>query len=115
MKALIALDDGAGPASAVLDHEFIVAHTNGFDAFAADLRAAEWSPLEAASGLSRDALESVAAAYAKSNATIVSYGMGITQHTFGVHNVQAIVNLALSQGWLGKEHCGVVPIRGRLR
>ena len=38
--------------------------------------------------------------------------MGITQHTFGVHNVQAIVNLALSQGWLGKEHCGVVPIRG---
>lgn len=26
--------------------------------------------------------------------------------------MKAIVNLALSQGWLGKEHCGVVPIRG---
>jgi predicted molibdopterin-dependent oxidoreductase YjgC len=31
---------------------------------------------------------------------------------FGADNVRAIVNLALSQGWLGKEHCGVVPIRG---
>jgi len=69
MKALIALDDGADPASAVLDHEFIAAHTNGFDAFATDLRAAEWPPIEAACGLSRDELESVAEAYAKSNAT----------------------------------------------
>src|SRR5262249_35303862 len=43
---------------------------------------------------------------------IFVWSMGITQHTFGVENVKAIVNLALSQGWLGKEHCGVVPIRG---
>src|SRR5712675_3247326 len=64
MKALIALDDGAGPASAVLDHEFIAAHAHGFEAFAADVRSAEWLPIEAACGLSRDALESVAAAYA---------------------------------------------------
>src|SRR6202051_3497293 len=56
MKALIALYDGAGPASAVIDHEFIAAHTNGFDAFAADLRAAEWLPIEAARGLSRAVL-----------------------------------------------------------
>jgi predicted molibdopterin-dependent oxidoreductase YjgC len=38
--------------------------------------------------------------------------MGITQHPFGVDGVKSIVNLALSQGWLGKPHCGVVPIRG---
>ena len=31
---------------------------------------------------------------------------------FGVRNVRAIVNLALSQGWLGKPYCGGVPIRG---
>ena len=34
MKALIALDDAAGPGSAVLDHEFIAAHTHGFAALA---------------------------------------------------------------------------------
>src|SRR3984957_12752117 len=112
MKALIALDDGAGPASAVLDHEFIAAHTHGFEAFAADLRAAEWPPIEAASGLSRDSLESVAAAYAKSNATIVSYGMGITQHSKGTSNVHQIANLLLLRGNFGKSGAGMCPLRG---
>jgi molybdopterin-dependent oxidoreductase alpha subunit len=112
MKALIALDDGAGPARAVLDHEFIAAHTHGFDAFAADLRAAEWPPIEAASGLSRDALASVAAAYAKSNATIVTYGMGITQHSKGTSNVQQIANLLLLRGNFGKSGAGICPLRG---
>src|SRR5260221_13716182 len=109
MKALIALDDGAGPASAVLDHEFIAAHTNGFEAFAADVRSAEWSPIEAASGVSRDALTSVAEAYAKSNATIVSYGMGITQHSKGTSNVQQIANLLLLRGNFGKSGAGICP------
>ncbi len=48
MKALIALDDAAGSGSGVLDHEFIAAHTHGFEALASDLRAAEWSAIEAA-------------------------------------------------------------------
>src|SRR5258708_28968149 len=112
MKALIALDDGAGPASAVLDHEFIAAHTHGFEAFAADVRSAEWSPIEAASGLSRDALTSVAEAYAKSNATIVSYGMGITQHSTGTANVQQNANPLLPRGNFGKSGAGICPLRG---
>ena len=36
MKAIL---DAAETDGDVLDHEFIAAHTNGFDAFAADLRA----------------------------------------------------------------------------
>ncbi|MEA3105896.1 MAG: hypothetical protein QOI88_501 [Gammaproteobacteria bacterium] len=112
MKALIALDDVAGRNSAVLDHEFITVHTNGFDAFAADLRATEWVQIEEASGLSRADLESVAAAYAKSNATIVSYGMGITQHCKGTSNVQQIANLLLLRGNFGKPGAGICPLRG---
>jgi molybdopterin-dependent oxidoreductase alpha subunit len=112
MKALIALDDGAGPESAVLDHQFIAAHTNGFDAFAADLRATTWESIEAATGLSRGALESVAVAYAKSHATIVSYGMGITQHAKGTSNVQQIANLLLLRGNFGKSGAGICPLRG---
>jgi len=52
-----------------------------------------------ASGLSRDALTSVAEAYAKSNATIVSYGMGITpaQHGY-VQRAGKIANLLLLRG-----------------
>jgi molybdopterin-dependent oxidoreductase alpha subunit len=112
MKALIALDAAAGPGSTVLDHEFIAVHTNGYDTFAADLRATSWSGIEAASGLSQAALEAVAQAYAKSNATIVTYGMGITQHSTGTSNVHQIANLLLLRGNIGKPGAGICPLRG---
>jgi molybdopterin-dependent oxidoreductase alpha subunit len=112
MKALIALDDAVGPGSGVLDHEFILTHTHGFEAFAKDLRGTEWSGIEATCGLSREALQSVAAAYAKSNATILSYGMGITQHRKGTSNVQQIANLLLLRGNFGKPGAGICPLRG---
>ena len=109
MKALIALDEAEGGA---LDHAFIATHTNGFEGFAADLRATGWAEIEAASGLTRAALEEVARAYAKSDATIISYGMGITQHNKGTGNVQQIANLLLLRGNFGKPGAGICPLRG---
>jgi molybdopterin-dependent oxidoreductase alpha subunit len=116
MKALLAMDDAAGtapqPAGSVIDHEFIATHTNGFDALAASLRAADWADIEYGSGLTRSNLETIAAAYAKSNATIVSYGMGVTQHLSGTSNVQQIANLLLLRGNIGKPGAGICPLRG---
>ena len=110
MKALLALDD-AGVAGAV-DHAFIAEHTQGFEAFASDLRATAWPDIEARSGLQRADLEFVAALYAKSKATIVTYGMGITQHNTGTANVQQTVNLLLMGGNIGKPGAGICPLRG---
>ena len=112
MKALIELDAAAGQGSTVLDREFIAVHTHGYDTFAADLRATSWSDIVATSGLSQAALEAVAQAYAKSNATIVTYGMGITQHSTGTSNVHQIANLLLLRGNFGKSGAGICPLRG---
>jgi molybdopterin-dependent oxidoreductase alpha subunit len=112
MKALIALDDAAGAGSDVLDHAFIATHTHGYDAFAADLRATSWSEIETVCGLAQAELEKVAQAYAKSNATIVSYGMGITQHVTGTSNVHQIASLLLLRGNIGKPGAGICPLRG---
>ncbi|MGV2863494.1 FdhF/YdeP family oxidoreductase [Achromobacter sp. AGC39] len=109
MKALVAADRDA---RGVLDHEFIAQHTEGFDAYVQDLNDTPWHDIEAASGLSRADLEAVAAAYAKSNATIVTYGMGITQHARGTHNVQQIAALLLMRGNFGKPGAGICPLRG---
>jgi anaerobic selenocysteine-containing dehydrogenase len=38
--------------------------------------------------------------------------MGITHHAHGVQNVQAIANLALCRGMIGRRGCGLMPIRG---
>ncbi|PLN92437.1 CbbBc protein, partial [Klebsiella pneumoniae] len=72
-KALLQLEEEQGN---VLDHAFIAQHTQGFTAFADDLHATRWQDIEQESGLTRESLTQVAAAYAKSRATIVTYGMG---------------------------------------
>jgi molybdopterin-dependent oxidoreductase alpha subunit len=107
MKALLAMDEAS-----VIDHDFIATHTNGFDGLAASLHATDWADIEYSSGLTRSDLETIAAAYAKSNATIVSYGMGVTQHLSGTSNVQQIANLLLLRGNIGKPGAGICPLRG---
>lgn len=113
-KALIAMDDAAAQANSarVLDHQFIAQHTHGFAAFAAVVRARGWDEIEAASGLSRAALEQAAGVYAKANAVIGIYGMGLTQHRLGEHNVHMVANLLLLRGNVGKPGAGLCPVRG---
>ena len=43
---------------------------------------------------------------------VLVWSMGITQHPHGGDGVQMILNLALTQGWVGRDKCGVMPIRG---
>ena len=110
MKALVAMDEAAG--GTVLDHEFIRTHTNGLEALVADLKATEWGDIERAGGLARAEMEAVASAYAKSNATIIAYGMGVTQHARGTGTVQQMANLLLMRGNMGKPGAGICPVRG---
>jgi molybdopterin-dependent oxidoreductase alpha subunit len=109
MKAVLTRDDADGN---VLDHAFIEQHTNGFEAFASDLRATAWRDIEQESGLSQSDVERVADAYAKANAVIIPYGMGITQHAHGTQTVQQIANLLLLRGNYGKPGAGICPLRG---
>jgi molybdopterin-dependent oxidoreductase alpha subunit len=95
-----------------VNHEFIAAHTTGWDEVVATLALQDWDLLERTSGSLREDMRRFAEMIHAAQTGILVWSMGITQHIFGVQNVRAIVNLALSQGWLGKEHCGVVPIRG---
>ncbi len=113
-KALIAWDDAATEAGkpGVLDHPFIERHTHGFEEFVAAMRQLGWDEIERSSGLPRAELEDSAAIYRDSNATMFVYGMGLTQHRFGVENVRMVVNLALLKGNIGRPGAGLCPVRG---
>ncbi|WP_210080055.1 FdhF/YdeP family oxidoreductase [Pantoea endophytica] len=108
-KAVLAIEAETGTA---LDHAFIREHTEGFERFAADIEATSWALIEQDSGLKQADLRRVAEAYVKSNATILTYGMGITQHNRGTDNVRLLVNLLLMRGNIGKPGAGVCPLRG---
>ena len=114
MKLVIEADDTARGAGRmpVLDREFIAEHTDGFEAFAADIRQTAWSDILSTSGLPREQLERVARVYMQSNAVIAVYGMGITQHWLGTNNVQQLTNLLFLRGNIGRAGAGICPVRG---
>lgn len=104
MKCLFAWD--------ALDHDFIAAHTAGFDALKADVEAAPWDEIEAISGLSRDDITRAAKLYANAKSVILCYGMGITQHHNATETVQQLMNLLLLRGNVGRPGAGICPLRG---
>jgi len=96
----------------VLDHDFIAEHTAGFDSFAAAARAHSWQELERVSGLTREQMTTAAQTYANSQAVLLVYGMGLTQHMMGVQNVHMVANLALLRGNIGKPGANICAVRG---
>lgn len=104
LKALIAADQ--------VDRDFIAKHTRRFETLKHALELQSWEMLEERSGLSREAMERFARLYGTVRSAVFVYGMGFTQHEFGVNNVKAVVNLALARGMLGRVKCGIMTIRG---
>lgn len=94
------------------DRAYIDAHTEGFDDLRAKLEAQTWDELVRISGVHRRDIEWVAELYGRARSAVTVYSMGLTQHRFGTENVEAVVNLHLSRGMLGKDKCGILPIRG---
>jgi molybdopterin-dependent oxidoreductase alpha subunit len=94
------------------DDEFIRAHTSGFEGLKTALAACSWESLEAASGSSRGDMLGFARMLVEARTAVFVWSMGITQHRDGVANVRAIINLALARGFIGREKCGLMAIRG---
>jgi len=95
-----------------IDREFIRQRTVGWDELQAKVNTLSWESLEQGSGLSRDDMFRFAEAFGKARHAIVVWSMGITQHRYGSDNVRAIVNLQLCKGNIGRDHTGLMPIRG---
>ncbi len=95
-----------------VDRAYVERHTSGFAETAAHVKSLEWKALERDSGLTREDMLRFARELANAKSCVLVYSMGLTQHRFGVDNVKAVVNLALARGFLGREKCGVMPIRG---
>ncbi len=92
--------------------DFIRSHTDGFDAFRTHVESTSWPLIERESGVSRAQIAEAGDAYARAKAAIFGWTMGITHHVHGTDNVRAIVNLALLRGMVGRQHAGLLPIRG---
>lgn len=95
-----------------IDWSFVEQHTEGIESLRAHIAEQEWPVLEQSSGLSRERISQLAQLLARSRSAVFVWSMGLTQHHFGTDNISQVANLALLRGFLGREHCGLMPIRG---
>ncbi len=88
------------------------AHTTGWEAVRAQVTGMPAETLRAACGVPQDAVAAAVERIAGARRGLIAWAMGITQHAHGVDNVQALVNLGLARGWVGRRGGGLLPIRG---
>lgn len=94
------------------DINFIQQHTESFEEFLESVKAADWDDICSQSGIEREVIQGIASQYIEAKNVVIGWCMGITHHLHGTRNVQAIANLALLRGMVGRKHAGVMPIRG---
>ncbi|ALJ21308.1 FdhF/YdeP family oxidoreductase [Microbacterium sp. No. 7] len=108
-KHLLEAEERSG---GVLDHDFIAAHTSGFEAYRRQLGDAAWTELVDATGVPEPELRRIAELVRGSAATIVCWAMGLTQHKHSVPTLRDVVNVLLLRGDIGRPGAGVCPVRG---
>lgn len=96
----------------LVDRTFIEQHTAGFDRLAETVGQHSWAELETDSGTTEAAMRAFGQMLGSAKTAVLVWSMGITQHIHGEDGIRAIVNLGLTNGFVGRERCGLMPIRG---
>ena len=103
-KAIVSKGNAAG--------SFIDQHTSGFAEFSQSLDRLSWDQIVSATGVAQHEIEQAAMVYSESKSAVFAWGRGMTHHLHGVENVEAIANLALLRGMVGRPGAGLLPLRG---
>ena len=93
--------------------EFIGRATSGFEAYREQVQPYTLEYAERVTGVPAAAIREAAHAYATADKAVLCWTLGITEHHNAVHNVLALINLALLTGHVGKWGSGISPIRGQ--
>jgi len=94
------------------DAPYLAAHADGWPEWKTHLENLDWQEIYRRSGVAAAEIDAMARRYAAAKRAVFGWTMGITHHVHGVENVQAIVNLALLRGMVGRPGAGLMPIRG---
>ena len=92
---------------------FVEDRTSGY----AELRAnvAQFSPeaMAPVCGIDAATLRTVARLFAQSRASMILWGMGISQHVHGTDNARCLIALSMMTGQIGRPGTGLHPLRGQ--
>ena len=95
------------------DQQYIAGYTEGFDDLAEKIKEFPPEKMEPICGIPAETLREVARMYARSRASMIFWGMGISQHIHGTDNARCLIALALITGQVGRPGTGLHPLRGQ--
>ena len=100
-------------AEGLVDEAFIAGRTLGYEALAENVKGYSPEAMAPICGITAEAIRDVARLYATSRASMILWGMGISQHVHGTDNARCLIALALMTGQIGRPGTGLHPLRGQ--
>ncbi len=97
----------------LVNEHFVTDRTVGYEALREHIQAFTPEAMAPICGIDAATIREVARIYASSKASIIFWGMGISQHVHGTDNARALISLALMTGQIGRPGTGLHPLRGQ--
>ncbi len=97
----------------LVDQKFIANRTIGFEELRKNVEGYSPEAMAPICGIDADTLRYVARLYATSKASMILWGMGISQHVHGTDNARCLIALSLMTGQIGRPGTGLHPLRGQ--
>src|SRR5258706_12965348 len=92
---------------------FVADRVSGYEEFKANLAGFSPEAMAAVCGIPAATIREVARLYATSRASMILWGMGISQHIHGTDNARCLIALAMMTGQVGRPGTGLHPLRGQ--
>ncbi len=96
----------------IIDNDFILNHSSGFELYKQTVLETPWEVLVSASGIDKIQILEAAEIYYNAKNVIACWCLGIAHHRNSVETIREIINLLLLRGNIGKPGAGVCPVRG---
>jgi formate dehydrogenase major subunit len=97
----------------LVDEAFIASRTIGYEALRQNVEGYTPELMAPICGIDAEVLREVARLYATSKASMILWGMGVSQHVHGTDNARCLIALALMTGQIGRPGTGLHPLRGQ--
>ncbi len=97
----------------LIDKSFIESRTIGFEELKRNVDGYSPELMAPICGIDSEDIRYVARLYAKSSASMILWGMGVSQHIHGTDNARCLIALALMTGQIGRPGTGLHPLRGQ--
>jgi formate dehydrogenase major subunit len=97
----------------LVDPAFIAHRTSGFDALRKNVEGYSADAMAPICGIDAATIREVARLFATSKASMILWGMGVSQHVHGTDNARCLIALSLITGQIGRPGTGLHPLRGQ--